>query len=355
MKGLILAGGFGTRLRPLTYTGAKQLIPVANKPIIYYGIEALARVGIKEIGIVVGETGQEVMSTVGDGGRWQVRIEYIPQEAPLGLAHAIKISRRFLGDDPFLMYLGDNILKDDLGVLVTQFERSRPQALILLTEVSNPRDFGVAVVDEKGAVRKLVEKPKEPPSNLALVGVYLFDRDIFRAIEHIKPSWRNELEITDAIQWLLDNGRRVESQTVRGWWKDTGKPEDIIDANLLVLQDIEPDNQGRVIDSTLNGRIRIEEGALIEKSIVRGPAIIGRNCRIVRAYIGPFSSVGDNVTIENSEIECSVIMDGASICGLQTRIDRSIIGKNVVINQISESPRTHKFILGDQSRVDIVK
>lgn len=355
MKGLILAGGFGTRLRPLTYTGAKQLIPVANKPIIYYGIEALAAVGIKEIGIVVGETGEEVMSTVGDGGRWQVRIEYIPQEAPLGLAHAIKISRRFLGDEPFLMYLGDNILKDDLGVLVAHFEKTRPQALILLTEVSNPREFGVAVVDEKGAVRKLVEKPKEPPSNLALVGVYLFDRDIFQAIEHIKPSWRDELEITDAIQWLLDNGRRVESQTVRGWWKDTGKPEDIIDANLLVLQDIEPDNQGRVIDSTLNGRVRIEEGALIEKSIVRGPAIIGRNCRIVRAYIGPFSSVGDNVTIENSEIECSVIMDGASICGLQTRIDRSIIGKNVVINQISESPRTHKFILGDQSRLEIVK
>ena len=355
MKGLILAGGFGTRLRPLTYTGAKQLIPVANKPIIYYGIEALVRVGIKEIGIVVGETGEEVRSTVGDGARWQARIEYIPQEAPLGLAHAIKISRRFLGDDPFLMYLGDNILKDDLGVLVGRFEKTRPQALILLTEVSNPSEFGVVVIDEKGAVRKLVEKPKEPPSNLALVGVYLFDRAIFQAIEHIKPSWRHELEITDAIQWLLDNGRRVESHTVRGWWKDTGKPEDIIDANLLVLQDIEPANQGRVIDSTLNGRIRIEVGALIETSIVRGPAIIGRNCRIVRAYIGPFSSVGDNVAIENSEIECSVIMDGARICDLQARIDRSIIGRNVVINQISESPRTHKFILGDQSHVEIAK
>ncbi|MBE0432856.1 glucose-1-phosphate thymidylyltransferase [candidate division WOR-3 bacterium] len=355
MKGLILAGGFGTRLRPLTYTGAKQLIPVANKPIIYYGIEALAKVGIKEIGIVVGETREEVMSTVGNGDRWRVRVEYIPQEAPMGLAHAIKISRAFLGNEPFMMYLGDNILKDDLGALVTQFEKNRPQALILLTEVSNPREFGVAVVDDKGAVSKLIEKPKEPPSNLALVGVYLFDQEIFSAIEYIKPSWRNELEITDAIQWLLDNGRRVESQTVQGWWKDTGKPEDIIDANLLVLQDIEPDNQGRVIDSTLNGRIRIEDGALVEKSTIRGPAIIGRNSKIVRAYIGPFSSVGDNVTIENSEIECSVIMDGAKICNVETRIDRSILGKNVVINQISESPRTHKFILGDQSRVEIVK
>jgi glucose-1-phosphate thymidylyltransferase len=273
----------------------------------------------------------------------------------MGLAHAIKISRAFLGNEPFMMYLGDNILKDDLGALITQFDKNKPQALILLTEVSNPREFGVAVVDEKGAVRKLIEKPKEPPSNLALVGVYLFDQEIFRAIEHIRPSWRNELEITDAIQWLLDNGLRVESQTVRGWWKDTGKPEDIIDANLLVLQDIAPDNLGQVVDSTLNGLVRIEEGALVEKSTIRGPAIIGRNSRIIRAYIGPFSSVGDNVTIENSEVECSVIMDGAKICNLQTRIDRSILGKNVVINQISESPRTHKFILGDQSYVQIIK
>jgi glucose-1-phosphate thymidylyltransferase len=355
MKGLILSGGFGTRLRPLTYTGAKQLIPVANKPIIFYGIEALTRVGVKEIGIVVGETKQEVQDIVGSGERWKIKIEYIPQEAPLGLAHAIKISKKFLGDEPFVMYLGDNILKDNLKYLVDQFQKNRPNALILLTEVKNPQEFGVAVVDDKGMVKKLIEKPKEPPSNLALVGIYLFDKEIFKAIENIKPSWRNELEITDAIQWLLDNKYQVESQTVQGWWKDTGKPEDIIDANLLVLEDVESDNQGKIIDSSINGRVKIGQGAVVEKSIIRGPAIIGENTKVIRAYIGPFSSVGNNVTIENSEVECSVVMDGATIRDLEKRIDRSILGKNVVINQIDESPRTHKFILGDQSYVEIIK
>ena len=355
MKGLILSGGFGTRLRPLTYTGAKQLIPIANKPIIYYGIEALADLGIKEVGVIVGDTRDEVMNTVGKGDKWNLRIEYIPQESPLGLAHAIKIARGFLGTEPFMMYLGDNILKDNLDGLLKQFEKNRPNALILLTEVNNPQEFGVAVVDAKGGVKKLIEKPKDPPSNLALVGIYLFDNEIHRAIEHIKPSWRNELEITDAIQWLLDNGCRVESQTVKGWWKDTGKPEDIIEANLLILQDIKPENNGKVIDSTLNGHIVIEKGAVIEKSIIRGPAIIGENSKLSKAYIGPFSSIGANVTIENSEVECSVIMDGATIRNLENRIDRSILGRNVVINQINESPRTHKFVLGDQSYVQIIK
>lgn len=355
MKGLILSGGFGTRLRPLTYTGAKQLIPIANKPIIYYGIEALTTVGINEIGIVVGETRQEVKDVVGNGDKWNARIQYIPQEAPLGLAHAIKISKDFIADEPFVMYLGDNILKDNLSYLVKQFQKNKPNALILLTEVTNPQEFGVAVIDEKGAVKKLIEKPKEPPSNLALVGIYLFDKEIFKAIENIKPSWRNELEITDAIQWLLDNNYRVESQTVQGWWKDTGKPEDIIDANLLILEDIESENKGKIVDSNINGRVRIEKGALVEKSIIRGPAIIGENAKIIRAYIGPFSSIGNNVTIENSEVECSVIMDGATVRNLEKRIDRSILGKNVVINQIDESPRTHKFILGDQSYVEIKK
>jgi glucose-1-phosphate thymidylyltransferase len=355
MKGLILSGGFGTRLRPLTYTGAKQLIPIANKPIIFYGIEAMNRVEISEIGIVVGDTRKEVQDVVGNGDHWGVKIRYIPQEAPLGLAHAIKISREFIADEPFVMYLGDNILKDNLSYLVNGFRKNSPNALILLTQVDNPQEFGVAVVDEKGNVKKLIEKPKEPPSNLALVGIYLFDKEIFKAIENIKPSWRNELEITDAIQWLMDNGYRVESQTVKGWWKDTGKPEDIIEANLLILEDIESDNQGKIVDSNVNGRIKIEKGAFIEKSTIRGPAIIGENTRIVRSYIGPFSSVGNDVTIENSEVECSVIMDGATIRNLEKRIDRSILGKNVVINQIDESPRTHRFVLGDQSYVQIIK
>ena len=355
MKGLILSGGFGTRLRPLTYTGAKQLIPIANKPIIFYGIEALTNVGIDKIGIVVGETKQEVQDTVGTGARWKAEITYLPQEAPLGLAHAIKISREFIGDDPFIMYLGDNILKDNLSYLVNGFKQSKPNALILLTEVDNPQEFGVAVVDEKGNVKKLIEKPKDPPSNLALVGIYLFDKEIFQAIENIKPSWRNELEITDAIQWLMDNKYRVESQTVKGWWKDTGKPDDIIEANLLILVDIASDNHGKVIDSNINGRVRIEKDALVEKSIIRGPAIIGENARIIRSYVGPFSSIGNHVRIENSEVECSVIMDGAVIHNLEKRIDRSILGRNVVIDQINESPRTHRFVLGDQSYVEIIK
>ena len=355
MKGLILAGGFGTRLRPLTYTGAKQLIPIANKPIIFYGIESLIKAGIKKLGIVVGDTAKEVEKNVGDGKRWGVNITYIPQEAPLGLAHAIKISKGFLGEEPFVMYLGDNILKEGIDDFVCQFEKNKPNALILLTEVPNPQEFGVAVIDNDGSVKKLIEKPKEPPSNFALVGVYLFDKKIFTAIEHIKPSWRNELEITDAIQWLLDKKLKVESHIVKGWWKDTGKPEDIIEANLLVLQDIEASKKGTLIDSTLHGRIKIDEGSVINKSTIRGPAIVGKNAKVIHSYIGPFSSIGDNVVIENSEIECSVIMEGATIKNIEKRIDRSIIGKNVVIIQTDHSPRTHKLILGDQSYIEIIK
>jgi glucose-1-phosphate thymidylyltransferase len=355
MKGLILAGGFGTRLRPLTYTGAKQLIPIANKPIIFYGIESLVKAGIKDLGIVVGETAEEVKDTIGSGERWDIHITYIPQTAPLGLAHAIKISRDFIGETPFVMYLGDNLLKDGLDGLIERFQNNKPNAMILLTSVPNPQDFGVAVLDENSKVKRLIEKPKKPPSNLALVGVYLFDKEIFSAIEHINPSWRNELEITDAIQWELDNNLKVESHQVKGWWKDTGKPDDIIEANLLVLETIELKNNGKLIDSTIYGRGKIEKDSIITRSIIRGPAVIGRNTKITNSYIGPFSSIGDNVVIENAEIECSVIMEGAKIRDVEKRIDRSIIGKNAVITQTSRSPRTHRFILGDQSYVEIIK
>ncbi|MGQ9817324.1 MAG: glucose-1-phosphate thymidylyltransferase [bacterium] len=355
MKGLILAGGFGTRLRPLTYTSAKQLIPIANKPIIFYGIESLVNCGIKEIGIVVGDTAEEVKNTVGNGDNWNIKIEYIYQPAPLGLAHAIKISSDFIKEEPFIMYLGDNILKEGLDDFVKKFQELNPDALILLTEVSNPQEFGVAVVDEKGTVKKLIEKPKEPPSNLALVGVYLFNKDIFTAIEHIKPSWRNELEITDAIQWLLDNGLKVISERVKGWWKDTGKPEDIIEANLLILEGIESSNQGILIDTTVNGRTQIGPGARIEKSVIRGPVVIGNNVHIKNSFVGPFTSIGDNATIHNAEVECSVIMAGAQIKNLNKRIDRSIIGKNVTIHQTNISPRTHRFYIGDQSFVELVE
>ncbi len=355
MKGLILAGGFGTRLRPLTYTGAKQLIPVANKPIIVYGIEALAQAGIKDLGVVVGETAVEVQAALGNGELFKTRITYIHQEAPLGLAHAIKISQKFLGNDPFIMYLGDNLLKQDISELIAKFNTLKSDALILLTEVPNPQQFGVAVIDKKGKVTKLIEKPKEPPSNFALVGVYLFNTSIYKAIDNIKPSWRNELEITDAIQWLLENDYNVASDIVKGWWKDTGKPEDIIEANLLVLESIDPLNEGVTVDSVINGRVRIEKGARIEKSVIRGPVVIGQGARIVNSFIGPFSSIGNNTIIENSEIECSVVMEGAKIKNIEKRIDRSIIGKNVEINQVDQSPRTHKFIVGDQSNIELVK
>ena len=355
MKGLILAGGFGRRLRPLTYSGAKQLLPVANKPIIFYGIEALVKAGIKELGIVVGETAKEVKKVVGTGDKWGVKITYIPQEAPLGLAHAIKISKQFLGAEPFIMYLGDNILKDGIEDFIVQFQEKRPSALILLTEVPNPQEFGVAVVDQNGRVKQLMEKPEIAPSNLALVGVYLFDEKVFTAIDNIKPSKRNELEITDAIQWLLDNDHKIESHMVKGWWKDTGKPDDIIEANLLVLEGIEAVDQGSQRSSDIQGRVRTGQGSIIEKSVVRGPVIIGENVRIVNSFIGPFSAIGDNALIENSEIENSIIMEGARIKNVEKRIDRSIVGKNVVINVTTESPRTHKFILGDQSYVQIIK
>ncbi len=355
MKGLILAGGFGTRLRPLTYTGAKQLIPIANKPIIFYGIETLIDAGIKEIGIVVGETGPEVRQMVGDGSRWNIKIDYIHQPSPLGLAHCIKISREFLGDEPFIMYLGDNLLKEGVRKFVDKFNRNSPDALILLTRVPNPQDFGVAQIDNNNKVIKLIEKPKEPPSNLALVGIYLFNKNIFLAVDNIKPSGRNELEITDAIQWLLDNNYNVESQEVEKWWKDTGKPEDIIDANLLVLEGLEPSNQGRLLDSLVNGKVVIEPDAIIENSTIRGPVIIGKKSHIIHSYIGPFTSIGNNVIIENSEVECSVIMDDARIKNIEKRIDRSIIGRGALISQTDHSPRTHRFILGDQSYAEIVR
>jgi glucose-1-phosphate thymidylyltransferase len=355
MKGLILSGGAGRRLRPLTYTGAKQLIPVANKPIIYYGIESLIKAGITEIGVVVGDTAEEVKAVVGNGDRWNIRITYIHQDAPLGLAHAIKIARAFLGDDTFIMYLGDNILKEGVVEFVNLFNAHRPNSLILLTEVPNPTEFGVAVVDAQGTVQRLVEKPKDPPSNLALVGVYIFDNEVFTAIDNIKPSWRNELEITDAIQWLLDHGNTIEAHTVKGWWKDTGKPDDIIEANLLVLEAIVAKHEGTHTNSTINGRVCTAPGSVIDRSVIRGPATIGENSTITNSYIGPFSSIGSNVIIENSEIECSVIMAGAQIRNVENRIDRSIVGKNVIINVNTQSPRTHKFIIGDQSYVEIVK
>lgn len=350
MKGLILSGGAGSRLRPITYNRAKQLIPVANKPTVFYGIEALVDCGIKEIAIIVGDTKKEIMAAIGDGSRWGVKISYIEQEAPLGLAHAVKIARPYLKDEPFIMYLGDNILKEGMKSFVAEFTKLKPAASILVTPVANPQQFGVVELDEQGQVKRLVEKPKDPPSNLALVGVYFFTAPIFQAIEEIKPSWRNELEITDAIQKLLDKDLKVTCHQVQGWWKDTGKPEDLLEANRLILETIENDIKGEVDDkSNLTGRIQCGTGTKIVNSTVRGPVVIGKNCLIKDAYIGPFTALSDGVTVEGSEIEHSIVMADSKIVKIKGRIDASIIGHEVQVLARDTKPATHRFVLGDRS------
>lgn len=354
MKGLILAGGKGTRLRPLTYTSAKQLVPVANKPILFYAIEALREAGVTDLGIIVGDTRQEVISTTGDGSRWGVKITYIHQEAPLGLAHAVKTAQSYLGEEPFVMFLGDNLVKGGIVSFVRKFESSRPNALILLCRVPNPQEFGVAEL-EGGRVVRLVEKPRQPKSDLALVGVYLFDRHIFEAIDHIKPSWRGELEITDAIQYLLEAGYAVEPHMIEGWWKDTGKWEDLLEANRLVLEDLQPVMAGEVLgNSCLEGRVAVEEGSRIIDSTIRGPVAIGRGATIVNSYIGPFTSLGDGVTVENSEIEHSIVMAGSAVRNLGARLEGSLIGKDVEITRNDGKPRAYRLMVGDNSRVGLL-
>ncbi|MCL4425367.1 MAG: glucose-1-phosphate thymidylyltransferase [Firmicutes bacterium] len=353
MKGLILCGGKGTRLRPLTYTSAKQLIPVANKPILFYAIEAIRDAGIYELGIVVGETQPEVRRAVGDGSRCGVKVTYIEQEAPLGLAHAVKIARPFLQEEPFVLFLGDNIVREGITTFVERFKASKPDALILLSRVAEPQRFGVAELRE-GRIVRLVEKPKTPPSDLALVGVYLFNHHIFEAAEAIGPSWRNELEITDAIQYLIDKGYVVEPHMVAGWWKDTGKPEDVLEANRLMLAAIETRIAGEVDDSSnLTGQVVIEPGGRVVNSCIRGPAIIGEGSLIMNAYIGPFTSIGPNVTIVNSEVEHSVILTDSTVSDVPERIDDSLIGRNVVIKRSQAKPLAIKMVLGDNSRISV--
>src|SRR5881398_1468303 len=329
LKGLILSGGRGTRLRPITHTSAKQLVPVANKPVLFYGIESLAAAGIREVGIIIApETGAEIRQAAGDGDRFGVSITYIEQDAPRGLAHAVLTARDFLGDSPFVMYLGDNLLRDGIVELVQQFRSERPDALILLTEVPDPENYGVAELDGD-RVARLVEKPKEPTSDLALVGVYMFTPAIFEAARAIEPSWRNELEITDAIQWLIDGGLRVDPHIVRGWWKDTGQVQDMLDANRLILDDLGERIEGELIDSRTEGRVVIEKGARLENSTVRGPAIVGSGSQITDAYIGPYTAIGEEVEITGAELEHSIVLSGSAIRHLEYRIEASLIGKNV--------------------------
>ncbi len=354
MKGLILSGGRGTRLRPITYTAAKQLVPIANKPILFYGIEAIAACGITEVGIVVGETRREIEEAVGDGGRWGVRATYIEQEAPLGLAHAVMVSEAYLGDEPFVMYLGDNLVKDGIAPFVETFRRERPHCQILLARVPNPEQFGVAELVE-GRVVRLVEKPSSPPSDLALVGVYMFDAHIFEAVRAIAPSWRGELEITDAIQYLIDKGYTVHPHVIDGWWKDTGKLEDMLEANRILLDTLVPAIRGTVdAASEVHGKVVVEAEARVVGSLIRGPAIIGRGALVENAYIGPFTSVGDGVTVRASEVEHSIILEGATITDIGGRIENSLIGRNVTVHRSGAKPRSYNLMLGDRSQVGLM-
>ncbi|MGZ4673514.1 MAG: glucose-1-phosphate thymidylyltransferase [Ilumatobacteraceae bacterium] len=358
MKALILAGGAGTRLRPITHTSAKQLVPVANKPILFYGVEAMVAAGITEIGIIVGDTRAEVMAALGDGKRFGATFTFIPQDAPLGLAHCVLIAVDFLGDDDFVMYLGDNLLEQDLGAFVHAFETARagadaPTAQILLKQVPDPQRFGIAELDDHGNVIRLVEKPDNPPSDLALVGVYLFDRTINEAVRSIAPSARGELEITDAIQWLVDQGKRVRCELLTGWWIDTGKLTPLLEANRLLLEKIETRIDGKVDDaSTVDGRVVIEAGATVTNSTLRGPLVIGSGARISDSFVGPFSAIGDGCEIVNSEVEHSVIMERSKVIDIQ-RLEDSLIGREAIVIRSHLRPRALRLMVGDHCQVDV--
>jgi glucose-1-phosphate thymidylyltransferase len=354
LKGLILSGGKGTRLRPLTHTSAKQLVPVANKPVLFYGLEAMAAAGIVEVGIIVApETGGEIKAAAGDGSAFGLSIEYIEQDAPLGLAHAVLTAEPFIGSAPFVMYLGDNLLRDGITDLVDTFRAEEPDALILLTPVPDPEHYGVAELSD-GRVTRLVEKPKRPETDLALVGVYMFKSAIFEAARAIEPSWRDELEITDAIQTLVDRGLRVDPHIVHGWWKDTGQVEDMLEANRLILDELKERIDGELIDCRVEGRVVIEAGARLERTTVRGPAVIGRDCRITDAYIGPYTAIGEEVEISQAELEHSIVLAGSSIKDLEYRVEASLIGRDVRIRRGPALPRAYRFVVGDSSDVQIL-
>jgi glucose-1-phosphate thymidylyltransferase len=355
VKALILSGGKGTRLRPITYTSAKQLVPVANRPVLFRAIDQVVEAGVTELGIVVGDTAPDIKAAVGDGRRWGVEVTYIHQGAPLGLAHAVMVSEEFIGDDHFVMFLGDNVIQGGVKHLVEQFSASSWNAQIVLTRVPNPEQLGVAVLGEDGRVMRLVEKPQEPLSDLALVGVYMFDHHIFEAVKAITPSWRGELEITDALQYLLDQHYEVHPYIHTGWWIDTGKMEDMLDANRLVLDELTPQVEGYVDrSSTLAGKVTVEKGAEVINSVIRGPAIIGEETRIVDSYIGPFTSIYHHVEVQSSEIEHSIVMEHSRIIAIDQRIEDSLVGRNVEITRSPLKPRAYKLILGDYSKVGII-
>ena len=350
MKALILSGGSGTRLRPLTYSQQKQLIPVANKPVLFYAIEDVIEAGAQEIGIILGPNKDQVIDVV-KSRDWDARIEFIYQGVPKGLAHTILVAEKFLDDD-FVMYLGDNILKDGIIRHEERFKKLKSDASVLLTKVEEPQRFGVADLNQDGSIRRLVEKPKVPPSNYALVGVYFFKPVIIDACKAIKPSWRDELEITDAIQWLIEKGYKVDASFVEGWWKDTGKPEDIFEANRLILDDIQTRNDGQIVDSRVMGRVIIETNTKIERSVIKGPCIIGNDSVISDSYIGPYTSVGYGCRICGTEIEDSILMDESRIVNAG-KIVESLIGRNVRIQEGVALPKGSRLIVGDNSEISL--
>lgn len=356
LKGLILSGGAGTRLRPITHTSAKQLVPVANKPVLFYGIEALVDAGIKEIGIIIApETGDEIREAAGDGSQFGAEITYIVQDKPAGLAHAVLTAEEFIGTSPFVMYLGDNLLRDGLRGLVSTFTEEEPDTLILLTPVDDPQSYGVAELDDEGHIVRLIEKPKDPPSNLALVGVYLFSNLIFDAARSLEPSWRGELEITEAIDKLIDEGRTVRSEVVRGWWKDTGQLADMLEANRLVLEELVTELEGEVDeDSKIEGRVVLGPGARLERSVVRGPAVIGAGAVVEDAFIGPYTSIGDDVHVRRSEIENSIVLSGSVVEDLGTRMEASLLGKEVKLTRSEGMPKTLRLLVGDKSEIKLI-
>ncbi|MEU6414984.1 glucose-1-phosphate thymidylyltransferase [Microbispora sp. NPDC046933] len=353
MKALVLAGGKGTRLRPLTHTSAKQLVPIANKPVLFYGLEAIRDAGITSVGIIVGDTGREVREVVGDGSAFGLDVTYIEQEAPLGLAHCVLIAREFLADDPFVMYLGDNFLVNGITGLVDAFRAADCDARILLTRVSEPQYYGVAELGPGGEIVALEEKPEHPRSDLAIVGAYAFSPAIHEAVRAIRPSTRGELEITDAIKWLIDTGRRIQSHLVTGYWKDTGRLQDMLECNRIVLETIEPVVGGTVDGlSDITGRVVIAPGAVVEGSIIRGPVVIGADTKIVHSYVGPYTSIGEGCVLEDAEVDYSIVLGDSVIRGV-SRITHSLIGRNVQVTRATGLPNTHQLMVGDHSRVQV--
>ncbi len=355
MKGLLLTGGHGTRLRPLTYTGNKHMLPIANKPMLMYGFDQIRAAGIKEIGVILGPLQEGIVDALGDGSKFGAKITYINQPDPKGIAHAVIISRDFLGNSPFVVHLGDNLLKDSVPELSREFQKSDSDATVVLTRVKDPSRFGVVQI-ENGKIVKLVEKPKQYISDLALAGVYFFRQTIFPAIEKLKPSWRNELEITEAIQNLLDAGGKITYHEVSGWWKDTGRPEDILEANQLVLKDLKPSTKGKIDEEvSISGSVEVGEGAVIRRGAsVRGPVVIGEYSEIGGgAYIGPYTSIGSHVKIQGAEIENSIVLDG-TVIDCRERIVDSIIGKNSkIISEHAYRPSGRRFVVGESTYVSL--